>query len=277
MENTQPTHKKQKEEWNQEFHGLFGNRKWKNPKCTLYSEELQRPKQSHITKKTKSEYCDHPDVLAQKIKLLSRMIKQSKQCVIYAGAGISTSAGIGDYASKNKKGSLKGGKKRRPTYAHHAITLMHDHKNNYIKHWCQQNHDGLAQKSGFPCSKVNEIHGSWFDKQNPVVKMDGKLGESQFEILQQWAVMSDLTIAIGTSLAGMTSDCTAEQPIEKLQVYGKGQGLVIINNQLTRLHCASSLNIFNDIDKTFAMLLKELKIEMPKTPKVYMKMKDWIQ
>jgi hypothetical protein len=34
--------------------------------------------------------------------------------------------------------------------------------------------------------------------------------------------MSDLTIAVGTSLSGMASDMTAEQPIEKLQVYGKG-------------------------------------------------------
>jgi len=50
------------------------------------------------------------------------MIKNSKQCVIYAGAGISTAAGIGDYASKGKKGSLKGARKRLPTYAHHAIT-----------------------------------------------------------------------------------------------------------------------------------------------------------
>jgi hypothetical protein len=28
-------------------------------------------------------------------------------------------------------------------------------KKNYVKHWLQQNHDGLAQKAGFPMSKLN--------------------------------------------------------------------------------------------------------------------------
>jgi hypothetical protein len=34
--------------------------------------------------------------------------------------------------------------------------------------------------------------------------------------------MSDLTIAVGTSLSGMASDMTAEEPISKLLTYGKG-------------------------------------------------------
>jgi len=42
-------------------------------------------------------------------------------------------------------------------------------KKNYLKHWINQNHDGLAQKAGYPKSKLNEIHGSWFDKKNRVV------------------------------------------------------------------------------------------------------------
>ncbi len=46
--------------------------------------------------------------------------------------------------------------------------------------------------------------------------MNGKLREQNYEILQQWAIMSDLTIAVGTSLSGMASDMTAVQPIKKL-------------------------------------------------------------
>lgn len=53
-------------------------------------------------------------------------------------------------------------------------------KKGYIKHWLQQNHDGLAQKSGYPMKKLNEIHGSWFDKKNPVVLMDDSLKPKNF-------------------------------------------------------------------------------------------------
>jgi hypothetical protein len=35
-----------------------------------------------------------------------------------------------------------------------------------------KNHDGLVQKARFPLKKLNEIHGSWFDKKDPVVLMD---------------------------------------------------------------------------------------------------------
>lgn len=33
----------------------------------------------------------------------------------------------------------------------------------YLKHWVQQNHDGLPQKAGYPQEHINEIHGAWFD------------------------------------------------------------------------------------------------------------------
>ena len=56
-------------------------------------------------------------------------MRQSKQCVLYAGAGISVNAGVSDYASKGKKLSLKGANKKKPTLAHHAITLLATHKN----------------------------------------------------------------------------------------------------------------------------------------------------
>lgn len=93
---------------------------------------------------------------------------------MYAGAGISVNAGINDYASAGKKTKIKK-KKRMPTLAHHAITAMHMHKNKYIKHFCQQNHDGLAQKSGYPQSAINEIHGTWHDKTYKVIKMNQSL------------------------------------------------------------------------------------------------------
>lgn len=78
---------------------------------------------------------------------------------MYSGAGISRAAGIADYASKAKKsiaGKEDGSLNRlnaTPTFAHYALVEMQ--KKKYIKHWLQQNHDGLAQKAGFPMSKLN--------------------------------------------------------------------------------------------------------------------------
>ena len=108
----------------------------------------------------------------------------------YTGAGISRASGIADYATKAK--NTKAGHENHslnrlqaePTTAHHVLTAME--KNKYVQHWLQQNHDGLAQKSGFPLGKLNEIHGSWFDKKNPVVMMDDSLNPKSFKMLEEW-------------------------------------------------------------------------------------------
>jgi NAD-dependent SIR2 family protein deacetylase len=76
---------------------------------------------------TKSEYKDDPEVLKMKVKVLANILKESKNCVFYSGAGISTRAGVPDYASKDKpKTELKGGyRTAKPTGAHHAATALH--------------------------------------------------------------------------------------------------------------------------------------------------------
>ena len=90
------------------------------------------------------------------------MIKDSQNCVVYTGAGISTGAGIPDYATTIKPFDLQQHMNTKPTFAHHTIVKFL--KRGYFKHWLQQNHDALAQKAGCPKQFLNEIHGSWFDK-----------------------------------------------------------------------------------------------------------------
>ena len=142
------------------------------------------------------------------------MIKNSQLCVAYTGAGISTGAGINDYASAiEPKNKLKNFRLARPTKAHHVITAMI--KNGNIMHWCQQNHDGLAQKAGCPKAYVNEIHGSWYDKTNPVVPMSGNLKTECFECLNDWIQLQDMVIAVGTSMVGMGSDRIAVEAMKK--------------------------------------------------------------
>jgi hypothetical protein len=52
------------------------------------------------------EYMDEPETLQLKVKKLAELIMDSKRCVAYTGAGLSTGAGIGDYASRGNSNSV---------------------------------------------------------------------------------------------------------------------------------------------------------------------------
>jgi len=91
---------------------------------------------------------------------------------LYSGAGISTSAGVGQAAAGSKgaakKGGLRGATKCSPTPTHLALAELS--RQGLIHSWVQQNHDGLPQKGGYPQEDIIEVHGSWYDPSNPVVK-----------------------------------------------------------------------------------------------------------
>jgi hypothetical protein len=57
-------------------------------------------------------------------------------------------------------------------------------------------------QAGLPQEAINEIHGSWFDPSNPVVKMSGELRSDLFEDLLRTEAESDMVLALGTSLSG---------------------------------------------------------------------------
>jgi len=185
--------------------------------------------------------------------------------VAYTGAGISTPAGIGDYASKGK-GSVVGkeGCRNRlelqPTKTHRVMAAME--KKGLLHEWINQNHDGLAQKAGYPFAKLNEIHGGWFDKKNPVVLMDGTLRNDLWQRLQDWSGKSECVLAMGTSLCGMGADLVCHQSHQRHAQEGIGQGLVIINLQRTPLDDKASLRIFARTDDVFACLAKLWRLKL---------------
>ncbi len=88
---------------------------------------MSRPGYSNITA---CEYEDSKDILTEKIKILASMIKESKNFVVYTGAGISRAAGIGDYATKAKKTRSESENhslnrlQAQPTPAHYILTEM---------------------------------------------------------------------------------------------------------------------------------------------------------
>ena len=158
-----------------------------------------------------------------------------------------------------------------PTLAHRVLAAMD--KRGHVHHWLQQNHDGLAQKAGFPTDKLNEIHGSWFDRHNPVLAMDQALRPDLFAWMTDCSDRADLVIAMGTSLCGMTSDmcvsrCAARYggggtaTAAAADGRGRGQGVVIIGLQRTAMDNVASLRFFAKIDDVMSLVAKRLRLKL---------------
>lgn len=185
------------------WHGFLGStQSWEPPVMTQHCDVEARP--GYQTEKA-HEYEDTEEVLHEKVLLLADLMTRSKHCLVYSGAGLSTASGINDYATKSNtkfaKTKKKSGYAAQPTFAHRALVAMQ--QKGLIRHWVQQNHDGLPQKvggvlhlfyydllqvqinmillllhflnlsiqAGLPQHVINEIHGAWYDPTNPVVPM----------------------------------------------------------------------------------------------------------
>ena len=116
----------------------------------------------------KIEYREPKETLIPKIKKIAELLKKSKHCVVFTGAGISTSADIPDFrgpkgvwTKEEKKEKLEYGTEidqTHPTYCHYALTELA--RRNYIKFLITTNMDGLHWRSGFPLHMIEELHGS---------------------------------------------------------------------------------------------------------------------
>merc|ERR1719343_1938209 len=95
------------------------------------------------------------------------------------------------------------GKDAQPTLSHYVMAALN--KRDVLHGWVQQNHDGLPQKAGYRQEDINEIHGSWFDPSNPVVKYSGTLRSDLCEDMENQADTADLVIVLGTSLTGLNA------------------------------------------------------------------------
>jgi mono-ADP-ribosyltransferase sirtuin 6 len=112
---------------------------------------------------------EKPEELAAKIKALAGMIRDSKHCVFFTGAGVSTSAGIPDYRGPEGVWTLKatGGQRKTkavpmlsalPTVTHMAMVKLHDvDRMHYL---VSQNVDGIHRKSGVHPQRLCELHGN---------------------------------------------------------------------------------------------------------------------
>eukprot|EP00854_Cymbomonas_tetramitiformis_P020999 gene20999-25196_t len=247
------------------MHGELYRGHWQPPKCVT---EFDVNARLTFTSIKAHEYYDREDVLNEKVELLAELIRGSNNCMAYTGAGISTAAGIDDYATKSKeksvtaeaRPSVRDWKQARPTKAHHVMTSLH--RSGHLKHWIQQNHDSLPQKAGYPQHALNEIHGSLHDPANSVVPYEGQLRDDLYAWLQKWEIENDLCLALGTSLSGFNADRVVETAFQRCQ-QGLSAGLVIVNLQQTPYDEHSSLRIFSKIDTVMELLAVKLGLSFP--------------
>jgi len=249
------------------IHGKLGHSEWPIPRLIASALEKARPDRSSLV--DASEYMDEPEVLDKKITLLASLIEKSQNFVALTGAGISTSIGLTDYASRAQgslanfdKNALAGnnltGKSlamnAEPTLSHKILSSLE--KKDLLKHWIYLNHDGLPSKAGYSKDKLNEFHGSWFDSDhNPVALTDNDLRPDLIRWLEEWEQKADLCLAMGTSLCGMKADCVAA-------TVGAKNGLVIINLQRTPYDELAVLRIFATCDQAMNLLGQKMNLNI---------------
>lgn len=250
-------------------HGRLAPSGWALPTVARVCNDEARPGYRTMLA---HEYLDSEDVLKAKVRLVADLIRESKYCVAYTGAGISTAAGIKDYATKASE-SIAGKSKKvspwhaRPTLAHRVMVGLYEI--GYLKHWIQQNHDGLPQKAGFPQHRLNEIHGAWFDPSNPVVPMTGTLRPDLIEKLSDCEDSVDLCLALGSSLVGMNADRIATTAARRQRLGESGaRGTVIVALQQTQHDAETSVRIFATIDRFAELLAAALDMTVPQQPSV---------
>ena len=124
-----------------------------------------------------AEWHDSELVVNQEAARIADMLKHSTYCIAFTGAGISTSAGIGDYRGKDGKWTEMDRKEKnelepnevdegvsyeslRPTYTHEALVKLIEM--GFVKHVISQNGDGLHRLSGIAPENLSELHGNVF-------------------------------------------------------------------------------------------------------------------
>ena len=248
------------------------------PRCIVNSDALAR-KDCNTGVKA-AEYEDYPAVLERKAEVLISMWTAAERPLVYTGAGISTSAGIQDYASKASGSTVQPAARRlthdfiqslQPTVAHRILTEME--KQGLIWGWLQQNHDGLAQKAGFPTMKVNEIHGSWLDSvHNPIIAMSGTLRDDLVEWMFEMEKQCDFVFACGTSFSGLNADRCADTCASRHMKKGRGQGIAVVSVQNTTKDDVCALRVYSKIDHFMMILARKLgtiKMPLPSTVHKY--------
>ncbi|EDQ88330.1 uncharacterized protein MONBRDRAFT_9140 [Monosiga brevicollis MX1] len=100
-----------------------------------------------------------------KVEQLARWLQEAQRPCILLGAGISapvlpTFRGAGGLWTKRAKRQAASTEPLAPTAAHEALVALE--RKGHVDWLATQNYDNLTARSGFPMSKVSELHGNLF-------------------------------------------------------------------------------------------------------------------
>jgi NAD-dependent SIR2 family protein deacetylase len=243
----------------------------------------------------REEFVEPEGEVAVKIREVAELLKNSKYCVVYTGAGISTSANIPDFRGPQGAWTLRDKGKRsagwdldstRPTFAHYAITELA--RRGIVRYVVTTNCDGLHWRTGLPESLIEEFHGSMYKAYCPNCRQFFRFAHevwgSDFHVTQllcSFCGTNLLSTGVAFSegyrsplepivarlnaehadvaLVLGTSMCVQSAAMYPLQVVGKGK-LVLVNMQRTPVDDLTDIRIFQKTDEFFQRLMPELGI-----------------
>ena len=206
-----------------------------------------------------SEMLDRQDVLADKVLYLATLLRVSSKTVLYTGAGLSTSAGVRQRAPGSTTGGRSLTTNARPSTSH--LLLAELVRSGLVHTWVTLCCDGLAQKAGCPQERLLEVHGSWYDPTNPVLRQGGTVRPDVRERLTQLEETADLVLVMGSSLTG---DHPLVSTTSRRAGQGESLGSVIVNLQQTGQDPGASLRLFSHTDKVSALLASRLGVKITK-------------
>jgi NAD-dependent SIR2 family protein deacetylase len=243
------------------------------------------------------EFVEEDEAVIEKARSVAQLLRASKYCVVYTGAGVSTSAQIPDFRGPSGVWTLRDkGETRRsnfsitdvkPTFAHYAITELV--RRGMVKFVVTTNYDGLHWRTGLPLNLLEELHGCAFSLYCPNCGQFFRRGY-RVEGHNDFHVTSELCSWCGTGLVDTgvafsegyrsplepvitrfhaekadlalvlgTSMCVQSAAMYPMQVVGKGN-LVLVNIQHTPVDDLTNVRIFAKTDDFFRALMRELQI-----------------
>jgi NAD-dependent SIR2 family protein deacetylase len=245
----------------------------------------------------RAELFEEADALRPRVREVADLMRRAQYCMVYTGAGISTSAKIPDYRGPTGVWTLidKGEspsprfsvRNHTPTYAHYAITELA--RRRLVRFVMTTNVDGFHWRSGLPPHLQEELHGSAFKlfcencggfeyrpydciayTENHVTGetcawCGGKLLDTLVMFSEGYrSPLEEVTLRFHAEKADLaivlgTSLCVQSAAMYPTLVVGKGN-LVIVNAQHTPLDSLASVRLFAKTDLFCQLLMEELGI-----------------
>eukprot|EP01114_Cavostelium_apophysatum_P020497 TRINITY_DN6888_c0_g1_i1.p1 TRINITY_DN6888_c0_g1~~TRINITY_DN6888_c0_g1_i1.p1 ORF type:complete len:371 (+),score=59.41 TRINITY_DN6888_c0_g1_i1:125-1237(+) len=249
------------------------------------------------------EFFEEPDIVDKKGAVIAQWIRESRHCIIFTGAGISTSAGIPDFRGPEGVWTMRAQGKTAvargntlsaiPTDSHMGILELQ--KQGLCKYLVSQNTDGLHRRSGIETLKLSELHGNSNLEKCESCKAE-YLRDSRVRTAAQvhehytgkncpkcGGKLHDTIINFGESLPhvplqraydnaqkadlclvlGSSLTVSPANDIPKT-VAKRGGKLIICNLQRTPLDDAAKMRVFAKTDDLMRSIFKGLQLEIPK-------------